>query len=167
MNKKKRGTVYLVQAALIAAVYAAVTYIAAPLSFGAQQVRISEALTVLPVLTPAAVPGLTVGCIIANIGSPYGIADIICGGLATLIAALLTRAAGNIRFKSLPLLSPVFPVILNGLIIGLEITVFLPGEASFKGFILSFVSIALGEALSCYLLGLPLFKALDKAEIFK
>lgn len=71
MKKMKKGTVYTVQAALIAAIYAALTYAVAPLSFGATQFRISEALTVLPVFTPAAIPGLAVGCIIANIGSPY------------------------------------------------------------------------------------------------
>ena len=167
MKRQNNRTVYLVQAGLIAALYAALTYFLAPLSFGAQQIRISEALTVLPVLTPAAVPGLAVGCIIANISSPYGLADIICGTAATLLAALLTRAVRNIRFKNLPLLSLLFPVILNGIIIGFEITWFLPENASAGGFLLSCGGVALGEAISCYIIGLPLFAALNKTKIFE
>lgn len=167
MKKQRKSTVFLVQAALIAAIYAAITYFISPLSFGAQQLRISEALTVLPVLTPAAVPGLAIGCAIANLGSPLGLVDIVCGTLATLIAAVLTRLTRNIRFKNLPLLSLVFPVLLNGIIIGLEISFFLPEGMSFMGFLYSGGSVALGEALSCYVLGLPLFAALNRTRIFK
>lgn len=166
MKTRKKSTVFLVQAALIAAVYAAVTYFIAPLSFGAQQMRISEALTVLPVLTPAAIPGLAVGCIIANISSPYGLVDIVCGTGATLLAAILTRAARNIRFKNLPMLSLVFPVLFNGIVIGAEITFFMPDGASFGSFLAAAGSVALGEALSCYAVGLPLFTALRKTKIF-
>ena len=167
MKTRKKTTVFYVQAALIAAIYAVLTYVAAPLSFGAQQIRISEALTVLPVLTPAAVPGLAIGCIISNIGSPYGIADIVLGTAATLLAALCSRAARSVRVKNLPLLSPVFPVIFNALFIGLEITWFLPEGLSLFGFLASAGSIALGEAVSCYALGLPLLLALRKTKIFK
>lgn len=167
MKMQRKSTVFLVQAALIAAIYAAITYFISPLSFGAQQFRISEALTVLPVLTPAAVPGLAIGCAIANLGSPLGLVDIVCGTLATLIAAVLTRLTRNIRFKNLPLLSLVFPVLLNGIIIGLEISFFLPEGMSFMGFLYSGGSVALGEALSCYVLGLPLFAALNRTKIFK
>lgn len=167
MKKQRKSTVFLVQAALIAAIYAAITYFISPLSFGAQQFRISEALTMLPVLTPAAVPGLAIGCAIANLGSPLGLVDIVCGTLATLIAAVLTRLTRNIRFKNLPLLSLVFPVLLNGIIIGLEISFFLPEGMSFMGFLYSGGSVALGEALSCYVLGLPLFAALNRTKIFK
>lgn len=167
MKTRKKTTVFYVQAALIAAIYAVLTYAAAPLSFGAQQIRIAEALTVLPVLTPAAVPGLAVGCIISNIGSPYGIADIILGTAATLLAALCSRAARNIRLKNLPFLSLIFPVIFNAMFIGLEITWFLPEGLSFLGFLASAGSIAAGEAISCCALGLPLYLALAKTKIFR
>lgn len=167
MKNQRKSTVFLVQAALIAAIYAAITYFISPLSFGAQQLRISEALTVLPVLTPAAVPGLAVGCVIANLNSPWGFADIVFGTLATLIAAVLTRLTRNIRFKNLPLLSLAFPVLLNGIIIALEISFFLPDGMSFMGFLYSGGSVALGEALSCYVLGLPLFAALNRTKVFK
>ena len=155
------------QSALIAAIYAAVTYAVSPLSFGAQQIRFSEAMTVLPVLTPAAVPGLAIGCIIANIGSPFGLVDIVIGTLATLLAAICTRATRNIRFKNMPLLSLIFPVLFNGVFIGLEIAYFLPEGLTFAGFLASGGGVALGEAISCYVLGLPLFAALNKAKIFK
>lgn len=167
MKKQQRRTVFIAETALIAAVYAVITYAISPLSFAAQQLRFSEALTVLPVLTPAAVPGLAVGCVIANLGSPLGLIDIVCGTLATLIAAILTRLTRNIRFKNLPLLSLIFPVLLNGLIVGLEIAFFLPEGMTFMGFLYSGGSVALGEAISCYALGLPLFAALNRTKIFK
>lgn len=167
MKTRKTGTIYLVQSALIAAIYAAITYAVAPLAFGAQQIRFSEAMTILPILTPAAIPGLTIGCIIANIGSPFGIADIIIGTLATLFATICTRATRNIRFKNMPLLSLIFPVLFNGVFIGLEIAYFLPEGLTLAGFLVSGGGVALGEAISCYALGLPLFAALNKAKIFK
>lgn len=166
MKTKRKSTVYLVQGALIAAIYAALTYFIQPLSFGAQQFRFSEALTILPALTPAAIPGLTIGCLIANLGSPYGIADIICGTLATLLAAICSRAARNIRFKNLPLLSPLFPVLFNGVIIGLEIAYFLPEGISWTAFATAGLSVAFGEFVICYILGLPLYTALNKTKIF-
>ena len=84
MNKKKDVN-FLVCGAVIAALYAALTYAASAvnLAYGAVQFRFSEALTVLAAYTPAAIPGLTIGCILANLGSPYGITDIICGSAAT------------------------------------------------------------------------------------
>lgn len=164
--KKKSRSAFLVQAAMIAAIYAALTYFTAPIAFGPTQLRIAEALTVLPVLTPAAVPGLAIGCIIANLSSPYGLVDIICGTAATLLAAICTRAARNIRIKGIPVLSVIFPVIFNGIIIGLEIAFFLPEGATFWAFITSGAGVALGELVSCGLLGIPLFAALRKTKIF-
>lgn len=168
MKTQKKSTLYIVQAALIAAIYATVSCAIAPLAFGAQQLRLSEALTVLPVLTPAAVPGLAIGCLIANIiGSPFGAADIICGTAASLLAAICTRATRSITFKKLPLLSLAFPVIFNGIIIGLLIAWFLPEGISLIGFLSSASGVAIGEAIACYALGLPLFAALRKVKIFE
>lgn len=163
----KKGTVYTVQGALIAAIYAALTYAVAPLSFGATQFRISEALTVLPVFTPAAIPGLSIGCIIANIGSPYGPIDIVLGSLATVLAALMTRLTRNIKFKNIPLLSLIFPTIFNGIIIGAEIMMFTPGQAGIVGFFTSASGVALGEVVVCYTLGILLYIGLDKTNVFK
>ncbi len=91
MNSK---TAYLTKAALIAAVYAALTYAAAAagLAYGEVQFRFSEALTVLPLFCPAAIPGLTVGCLVSNITSTINPVDMVVGTLATLCAALCTRA---------------------------------------------------------------------------
>ena len=166
MKRKSKRTSYIVESALIAGIYAAVTYFIAPISFGAQQFRISEALTVLPVLTPAAIPGLTIGCMIANLNSPYGIIDIICGTLATLLAALCTRCTRNIKFRGLPLLSLIFPLIFNGIIIGLEISFFMPEGLTFISFLSMGLSVAFGEAVVCYVLGLPLYAGLNRAKIF-
>ena len=167
MKKTNRGNIYIVRSALIAAIYAATTYFIAPISFGAQQFRISEALTVLPALTPAAVPGLAIGCLIANLNSPYGFADIICGTAATLLAAICTRWTRSIRFRDLPLLSFIFPVLFNGIIIGAKISFFMPEGFSFMSFLTFGLSVAFGEAIVCYLLGVPLFMSLKKIKVFE
>lgn len=166
MKKMKNGTVYTVQGALIAALYAALTYAVAPLSFGATQFRISEALTILPVFTPAAIPGLAIGCVIANIGSPFGPIDIVLGTLATLLAALMTRLTRNIRFKNIPLLSLIFPTLFNGIIIGAEIMMFTPEQAGIVGFLSCASGVALGEVVVCYTLGLLLFLGLERTRVF-
>ena len=165
-NQRRKTTVYLVQGALIAAIYAALTYFLQPISFGGQQLRISEALTILPVFTPAAIPGLTIGCVIGNLSSPFGIVDIILGSLATLLASVCTRMTRNIRLKNIPWLSPVFPVLFNAVIIGLEIAYFLPEGITWVGFAASALSVGIGELIVCYVLGLPLFAALDRTKIF-
>lgn len=167
MKKMKKGTAYTVQAALIAAIYAALTYAVAPLSFGATQFRISEALTVLPVFTPAAIPGLAIGCIIANIGSPYGPIDILLGTVATVLAALATRLTRNIKIKNIPLLSFIFPTVFNGIIIGAERTMFTPGQAGIVGFFTSASGVTLGEIVVCYTLGILLYIGLEKSKVFK
>ena len=77
---------YLVQGAVIAAVYTAVTLLLMPLSYEVMQIRVSEALTVLPALTPAAIPGLFVGCLVSNMLGPYGVIDMVLGSTATLLA---------------------------------------------------------------------------------
>lgn len=166
-NKKTR---LLVESAIIAAIYAALTLTIYPLSYGAIQFRFSEAMTVLPVFTPAAIPGLTIGCVIANLAGPMSWIDAIFGALATFLAAICTYFTRNIRFKNMPLLSLVFPVIFNAAIIGLEINLFfLPsGETfTFTGFLISALWVGLGEAVVCFLLGTPLALALDKSRIFK
>jgi len=166
---KNSRTVFLVTSALIAALYAGLTYFSATLNlaYGPLQFRFSEALTILPILTPAAIPGLTIGCLIGNLGSPYGIVDIICGTLATAIAAVSTRMLRNVRVKNIPFLAPLAPVIFNAVIVGAEITFFLPGGASLTGFLISAGWVGLGELIVCYVLGLPLGLALEKKKVFK
>ena len=101
MNKKTSKVRFLALSAVIAALYAVLTYAAAAmnLAFGAVQFRFSEALTVLPAFTPAAIPGLAVGCLISNLASPLGVVDWVFGTLATLLAGIFSYLVRNIRWK--------------------------------------------------------------------
>ncbi|MBQ2973546.1 MAG: QueT transporter family protein [Clostridia bacterium] len=168
MNNKK--IIHLVYGAIIAAGYAAATYVSALLgiAYGPIQFRFSEALTVLSVFTPAAIPGLTIGCILGNLSSPFGVWDIAFGSLATLLAAVTARMLRNITFKGLPLLSIVMPVIFNALIVGAEITILMPtGEANFAAFAVAALEVGAGELAVCLAGGIPLYYALKKTRIFK
>lgn len=104
----------ITQSALIAALYAGLTLLFLPISFGQVQMRVSEALTVLPVLFPSAIPGLFVGCLLANLlgGSPWQ--DVLFGSLATLTAAVLTRLLRKHLW-----LAALMPVVINALVVGL------------------------------------------------
>lgn len=167
MNKKK--TVFVVQSAVIASLYAGLTYTASMLNiaYGSIQFRFSEALTILAAISPAAIPGLTIGCFLGNITSPYGIIDIICGTLATLIAAIFSYKTRNIKFKDLPLLSAFFPVIANAIIVGIEITLFMPEGFKLQAFLINALQIAVGQFVMCYGLGLPLYKVIKKTKLDK
>lgn len=122
MNKKTSKVRFLALSAVIAALYAVLTYAAAAmnLAFGAVQFRFSEALTVLPAFTPAAIPGLAVGCLISNLASPLGVVDWVFGTLATLLAGIFSYLVRNIRWKEIPVLAPLPPVIFNALIVALK-----------------------------------------------
>ncbi len=169
LNLKKKSTMYIVQAGIIAALYASLTIMQNTLLPGTAsmpvQFRISEVLTILAVFTPAAIPGLTVGCAIANISSlsalgPY---DMIFGSLASLLAALLMYLCRNVRLCSLPVLSALIPALANGIIIGLEIELFfIEGSFHFESFILQGGLVALGELGVLFVLGLPLARLIGK-----
>lgn len=167
MNKQK--TMFLVQGAVIAALYAALTYAAGlvNLAYGSVQFRFSEALTALAVFTPAAIPGLTVGCFLGNLGSPFGMVDIVCGTLATLLASVCSYLTRNIRVKKLPILSLFFPVLFNALIVGAEIAVFLPEGFTVTGYLINALWVGLGELVVCYAGGIPLFLAVGKTPLAK
>lgn len=167
MNKKK--TDFIVKSAVIAAVYAGLTYLSSifGIAYGPIQFRLSEALTILPVFTPAAIPGLTVGCFLGNITSPYGIVDVLCGTFATLIAAVLSYFTRKIKFKDMPLLSAVFPVIANAVIVGLEITVFMPEGFALQAFLINAFQVGFGQLVVCYGLGIPLYKVIKKTKLDK
>lgn len=158
MMKNKQNVRELCIGAAIAGLYAALTLLLIPISFGAGgafQLRISEAFTLLPCLFPSAVPGLFVGCLLANLLAGAPVYDIIFGSLATLLAALLTRKwRGNIW------LAAAMPVIMNTVIVGsmLSFVYELP-------FFYAWLTVLPGEAAACFLLGIPLVKALEKAKI--
>ncbi len=150
---------YLVTAAMIAAIYAALTYAGAAFAYGPVQFRISEALVTLAALTPAAIPGLTIGCVLSNLSSPWGLLDVAAGSFATLLAALFAYGTRKIRFRGLPIVSPFGAVLFNGLIVGgvirlLSETPILYGAAALQ--------VAAGELVVCYGLGLPLFWLLHR-----
>lgn len=166
---QNKNVKFLVRGAVIAAMYAALTYLAgvAGLAYGGVQFRFSEALTVLAAFTPAAIPGLTIGCFLGNLGSPYGMVDILCGTLATLLAALCAYAARRMRIKGLPLLSMFFPVLFNGLIVGAEVAAFLPDGFTLYGYLANALWVAIGELVVCYAGGIPLTLAIEKTGLKK
>lgn len=167
MNSKK--IMNLVHGAMIAAAYAATTYLSALLgiAYGPIQFRFSEVLTVFPIFTPAAIPGLAIGCILGNISSPFGIWDIAFGSLATLLAAIAARKLRTVTFKGLPLLSIIMPVIFNALIVGAEITLLMPTEeANFAAFVIAALEVGAGELVVCLAGGIPIYYALKKTRIF-
>jgi len=141
---------------LIAAIYAALTIGLAPLSYNFVQLRVSEALTILPFIMPQSILGLFIGCAIANIYSGLGIYDIVFGSLATLVAAYLTRKMPS------KWLAPLPPVIVNALVIGYMWSYFAD-----MPFYLTAGYVALGQIGACYLLGLPLLNLLEKSQLFK
>ena len=156
-----RSLRFMTEAGLIGGMYAALCLLLAPISYGAVQVRVAEALTVLPVFTTAAIPGLTIGCLIANLlaGGAVGAWDWLLGTLTTLVAAWMTRACREVTVRGLPLLSLLPPVLLNALVIGGEIAV-VGGQAAL--FPLYAVQIAAGQTVACFGGGLLLYGALKR-----
>lgn len=150
----------LAVSAVVAAAYAALTIVLAPISYGPVQFRVAEALCVLPFICPTSAWGLFIGCIIANIYGGYGALDIVFGSLATLFAGLVT-ARTRIKW-----LAPLPPVIFNGLIVGALLSVTLVPENSMGAFPGFAAWVGLGEAVVCYALGLPLLFGLSKLKFF-
>ena len=141
--------------AAIAAIYAVLTIFLAPISYGPLQCRISEALCVLPAFSPIAVWGLFVGCLVANIFTG-SLVDIIFGSLTTLIAAILTYKTRKNIYVAM-----IFPVVLNALIVGTYLAIIYGGIPIF----LSILYVGLGQAISCYCLGIPLHKLIKKKNL--
>lgn len=171
---KSKSTVYIVQAAVIAALYAALTILQNTLLPGtasmAVQFRVAEVLTILAVFTPAAIPGLTIGCVIANISSlsvlgPY---DLIFGSIASLIAAVLMYLLRSKRLFKLPVASALMPALANGIIVGFEIEFFfVEGGFHFGDFLFQGGCVALGELGVLFVLGLPLARLIEKQGLDK
>lgn len=152
---KNKNITFMTQAAMIAAIYVVLTYVFAPFSFGEIQVRISEALTILPVFTPAAIPGLFVGCLIGNILGGAILPDIIFGSIATLIGAFFTY---QLRDKN-PFLAPLPPILANTIIVPFVLR-YGYGVALPIPFMM--LTVGIGEILSCGVLGMILYYALKK-----
>ena len=183
---KETNVTKLVKIALIGAVYTALTLAIAPLSFGALQFRISEALTLLPLFSPLGIWGVTFGCLISNLfgflmgTNPIGLVDTVCGTSATLIAAFITYWIGRRPMTKIQddkkrrlvkaLLAPIPVVVANGIIVGLELTVIFggnPGDTFGALFAFNGISVAVGEIGVCYTLGMLLTFALYRGDLYK
>lgn len=152
---KNKGTHFLVQGAAIAAVYVVLTLVFAPLSFGEVQIRFSEALTVLPFFTPAAIPGLFVGCIIANLLGGAIPVDIIFGSIATLIGAFFTYKLRNTGKWP----APIPPIISNIVIVPLVLRY---GYGINLPIPFMMLTVGAGEFISAGVIGMILLGALSK-----
>ena len=157
MRDKTRLIVY---AAIIAALYVVLTHLQnalfPSLTNMAIQFRASEALCILAFFTPAAIPGLTLGCLVFNLTSGAALPlDFLVGSLATLLAALAMRTTRNITLGKLPLLGLLMPALFNAILVGWELTVYIGG-----GFWINALLVAIGEAAVLLTLGTVLYFAL-------
>ena len=154
-NIKQNPVLFMAQAAMVAAIYVVLTLLGASFSYGEVQVRISEALTILPVFTPAAIPGLFIGCLLSNILGGCILPDIIFGSLATLIGAIFTWMHRN---KS-KYLAPLRPIIANVIVVpfvlryGYQVPLPIP---------FMMLTVGIGEVISCGVLGMILYTALNR-----
>ena len=154
-NNQSGKVLFIAQAAMIAAIYVVLTLIGASFSYGEVQLRISEALTILPAFTPAAIPGVFLGCLISNILGGCILPDIIFGSLATLVGAVFTWMLRN---KS-KYLAPLPPIIANVLVVPfvLKYGYMVPLPIPFM-----MLTVGIGEVISCGVLGLILYTALNR-----
>lgn len=168
MQNRQSSLRRLAEAGLIAAMYAALSLVLPLASFGIVQCRLAEALTILAAFTPAAIPGLAVGCFITNLVglgmgvNPAGAWDLLWGPLATLSAAWLTWRLRSLRIARLPLLSTLPPVIINAVVVGTELTLVSP-QATWQVWGIQMASVGIGQAAACIAGGLILYAALDRS----
>ena len=162
MNMKNLSVRRLVRCAVIAAVYVVVCLVLAPFSYGAVQVRVAEALCLLPVFGAEYIVGVTLGCFLANLlGST--VVDVVFGTLATLLACLVTYKLRDIRVKGLAIPASLPPVVFNMIIVGaFEITFFFSdGAPTAMLAVFNAVTVGIGELLSCTILGVALVKLIE------
>lgn len=165
----QRKTLYLTQGAVIAAIYVVLVYVTnlfpGQLNYGMIQFRLAEALCILPVFTPAAIPGLFLGCLISNFLSPLTWVDWVFGSGATLLAAVLTYV-----WRKHPWTAPIPAILVNALIIGPELYfmgfVQVDGGVGLVALLASIGSIFIGQLVVCAGLGYPLMYLLRKNKVF-
>ena len=159
---KKEKVLFLTQAAMIAALYVVLTLVFQAISFGEIQVRIAEALTILPAFTPAAIPGLFIGCLIGNVIGGSILPDIIFGSLATLIGAYFTY----LLRRQNKFLAPLPPIISNIIIVPFILRYAYGFNLPIPFMMLT---VGMGEVISCGVLGMILYTPLQKHRnrIFK
>lgn len=150
--------------ATVAALYTLLTYLSAALglAYGAVQFRLSEALMVLAIFSPEAIWGLALGCVLGNIASPLGVVDILCGTLATVLAAICIRFVASKFQNDLVkcFFVALFTAVFNAIIIGAEIVlIMIPQEASFTLFLLNAFQVLIGELVVCLAFCYPLIES--------
>ncbi len=161
---------FLVVTGLLAGMYAALTLLLSPISFGLVQCRLSESLTVLAAYIPAAIPALTVGCAISNLlglgmgANPAGALDVLLGPLATGLAAWLSWRLRHHRVGGLPLLSTLPPVLINAVIIGAELALLSP-TFTVEILLIQMAMVAVGQAVACIGGGLLLSKCWEMSRL--
>ncbi len=168
MKTNKLSVTRLVRCAVIAAVYVVLCLALAPFSYGAVQVRIAEALCLLPVFGAEYIVGVTLGCFLANLlGST--VIDVVFGTLATLLACLVTYKLRDLRVKGLAIPASLPPVVFNMLIVGaFEITFFFSDAAPTVALAaFNAVAVGIGEIISCTILGVALVKLVESNESLK
>ena len=156
---KSKKLVFICQAAVIAALYVVLTYVFSAFASGVIQVRVSEALTILPAFTPAAIPGLVIGCLLSNTLTGCVLLDIIFGSVATLIGAL-----GSYALRRHTWLVPIPPIVSNMIIVPFVLRYAYGATDAFPFMI---ATVGAGEIISCYLLGMILYGALKKVNCSK
>lgn len=154
-------TRFIIEAGIIAALYAVVTLALAPISFSLYQVRISEALNILPYFTPAAIPGLFIGCLISNTLSPtsFGMIDIVLGSSATLVSAILAYLVRKNKW-----LVPIPAIVINAIVVGIILNIMIQIPLG-----MAMITVGVGQVIACYGLGMPLIFLLNKYKkhVFK
>lgn len=153
---KSKKLVFICQSAVIAALYVVLTYVFSAFASGVIQVRVSEALTILPAFTPAAIPGLVIGCLLSNTLTGCVLLDIIFGSVATLIGAL-----GSYALRRHTWLVPIPPIVSNMVIVPFILRYAYGATDAFPFMI---ATVGAGEIISCYLLGMLLYGALKKVN---
>lgn len=172
MNINKRNH-NLAVGAIIAALYAVLVFTQEMLfpnsASAAVQFRVAEALTVLALFTPAAIPGLTIGCALSNILFMGALPlDVILGSLATLLAAVCMYKLRNVTIKGVPFAALLMPALFNGIIIGLEIEIFfIEGPFHFTSFLVQGGLVAVGELGVLFTLGILLYRAIKNKKLQK
>ena len=164
-------TARLVRCGMIAAVYVVLCLALQPFSYGAVQVRIAEALCLLPVFGAEYIVGVTLGCFLANLfGST--IIDVVFGTIATLLACLVTYRLRNVRIKGLAIPASLPPVLFNAVIVGIEITIFFTDYTAMSApvwllCLTNGITVGIGELISCTILGVALVKLIESNTALK
>ena len=156
----KKNIKFLALSAMFAAVYFVLPVAISPIAYGPVQFRISEAMMIFAAMYAEAVPGLVIGCLLANIFSPFGIFDVIFGTLATLLSCLFAYGFKKVKIKGFPWLSPLGAVIFNALLV--PVAFWLASE-SYATYVFDALTVGLGEIISVYPLGLILWFIFTKA----